>query len=107
MRDPTKRLIALIVCLALFVCLVPPVAAEEPEEMEAFTDVAQTDWFYTSVYYVYGRGLMIGTGSGRFSPSVTTNRAMLVTILYRMEREPAAAPGTFSDVPPGSGTPTP
>lgn len=102
MRDPLKRLIALVVCFALIICLVPPVAgAEETDESEVFTDVAQSDWFYTSVYYVYGRGLMIGTGNGRFSPSVTTNRAMLVTVLYRMERDPEASPGVFSDVPPG------
>ena len=103
MRDPLKRLIALVLCLALMICLVPPVAGadEAEEELETFTDVAQTDWFYASVYYVYGRGLMLGTGNGRFSPSVTTNRAMLVTILYRMEREPEALPGSFSDVPPG------
>ena len=33
MRDPLKRLIALVLCLALMICLVPPVAgADEAEE---------------------------------------------------------------------------
>ena len=65
-----------------------------------FTDVAEENWFYDAVQYVYGRGLMNGTSDTIFSPDGTMNRAMLVTILYRLEDEPAVtAANAFSDVP--------
>ena len=65
-----------------------------------FTDVTEENWFYDAVQYVYGRGLMNGTSDTIFSPDGTMNRAMLVTILYRLEGEPAVtAANVFSDVP--------
>ena len=66
-----------------------------------FTDVKSGDWFYDSVGYVYGEGLMNGTSPTAFSPNQTTTRAMIVTILYRYEGSPAAGAATFRDVPAG------
>ena len=67
-----------------------------------FTDVSSGSWYYDSVAYVYEQGLMGGTGEGRFSPDLTTSRAMIVTILYRLEGSPAVSGGaTFSDVAAG------
>lgn len=64
-----------------------------------FQDVTKSDSFYDDVRYVYEKGLMNGTSKGRFSPMSTLTRAMVVTILYRMEGEPTALyAGTFSDV---------
>ncbi len=64
-----------------------------------FSDVATTDWFYDEVMYVYENGLMEGTGDGKFSPDLTTNRGMIVTILYRLEGEPAVSgENPFSDL---------
>ena len=54
-----------------------------------FSDVNQTDWFYDSVQYVSNKRLMTGTADDQFSPNATTTRAMVVTILYRLEGEPA------------------
>ena len=69
-------------------------------EVLPFTDVTVENWFYGAVQYVYGRGLMNGTSDTIFSPDGTMNRAMLVTILYRLEGEPAVtAANAFSDVP--------
>lgn len=66
-----------------------------------FTDVSPEDWFYEAAGYVYTRGLMLGTTATAFSPNVTTNRGMIVTILHRLEGEPTApAQGSFTDVPP-------
>lgn len=59
----------------------PPVE----EWINPYTDVAQTDWFYQAVQYVTECGLMNGTGSKLFSPFAAMTRAMLVTILYRLE----------------------
>ena len=66
-----------------------------------FTDVKAGDWFYDSVGYVYGAGLMNGTSPTAFSPYQTTTRAMIVTILYRYEGSPAAGASAFRDVPAG------
>lgn len=64
-----------------------------------FTDVASGSWYYDSVAYVYEQGLMGGTGEGRFSPDLTTSRAMIVTILYRLEGSPVAnGSAGFTDV---------
>ena len=63
-----------------------------------FGDVKQTDWFYSAVKYVSDNGLMVGTGAN-FEPNTATSRAMLVTILYRLEGEPAInSENSFSDV---------
>ncbi len=41
-----------------------------------------------AVEYVSQNGMMNGTSSNRFSPNDSTNRAMIATILYRLEGEP-------------------
>ena len=67
-----------------------------------FNDVGETDWFCGAVKYVCKHGLMDGVGAGRFAPNATTTRAMLVTILYRLEGSPAVTgPNPFSDVEAG------
>lgn len=63
-----------------------------------FTDVKTGDWFYDAVSYVYTEGLMTGTGTYTFSPSAPTSRAMLVTILWRLQGEPYVSGSSFSDV---------
>ena len=64
--------------------------------------MASGSWYYDSVAYVYEQGLMGGTGEGRFSPDLTTSRAMIVTILYRLEGSPAVSGGaSFADVTAG------
>lgn len=64
-----------------------------------FTDVHETDWFYNDVLFVYEEGLFAGTSDTTFSPNAAMNRAMLVTVLYRLEGEPAVSGRSgFSDV---------
>ena len=68
-----------------------------------FTDVSSTDWFAGAVDYVVKNGLMNGIGNGLFAPQTQTDRAMVVTILYRMEKEPVVTGGEqFPDVAPGT-----
>ncbi len=68
-----------------------------------FNDVKKEDWFYNEVRSIYNRGLMNGTSANTFSPDMTTTRGMIVTILYRMEGEPAVTDqNPFSDVKAGS-----
>lgn len=67
-----------------------------------FTDVASSAWYAEAVRYVYANGMMNGTSATQFSPNATTNRAMIVTILYRLEGSPAASASSFTDVVAGS-----
>ena len=64
-----------------------------------FSDVKKTDWFYDEVAFVYGEGIMNGTTTTTFSPNDTLTRGMVVTMLYRIEDEPAtSSSNTFTDV---------
>jgi hypothetical protein len=64
-----------------------------------FTDIAHDDWFYFSVRYAYNKGLFTGTSETEFSPFGTMSRAMLATVLYRMENQPNVEfADIFSDV---------
>lgn len=78
---------------------------EIPEEptpsVPQFTDVSEGAWYYDAVRYVCEKGMMNGVAEGTFAPNSTTDRAMLVTILYRLENEPAASGSSFTDVPSG------
>lgn len=75
---------------------------EAPVSSLPFGDVKSADWFYNDVKYVYEKGMMAGTAADVFAPNATTTRAMIVTILYRLEGSPAVT-GTnaFVDVPAG------
>ncbi len=67
-----------------------------------FTDV-EGHWAYDAIVYAYTNGLMNGMTPTTFEPDGTLNRAMLVTILYRLEGEPATtAVNPFTDVLPGA-----
>ena len=73
-----------------------------PPSVQSFTDVSASAWYYDAVSYVYENGMMEGTGGTLFQPAVTTTRGMIVTMLYRLEGEPAAGQSTFTDVAAGA-----
>lgn len=76
--------------------------AESGEDVTAFTDLSQSDWYYAAVRYAVDAKLFNGTSATLFSPGANMDRAMLATVLWRMEGEPAAAyTGAFSDVASG------
>jgi len=60
-----------------------------------FRDVKSTDWFYNSVDYVWKHYLMSGVSDTQFAPNLTTSRAMIWTILARMNN-------VRTDINPGS-----
>ena len=75
---------------------------EAPVSGLPFGDVKSADWFYNDVKYVYEKGMMAGTAADVFAPNATTTRAMIVTILYRLEGSPAVTgTSSFVDVPAG------
>lgn len=65
-----------------------------------FYDVRQGDWYYEPVGYVYERGLFSGMSAHQFSPGLTMNRAMLMSVLHRLAGAPEVTGGpVFTDVP--------
>ena len=68
-----------------------------------FEDVSRGDWFYDSVNEMVGLGYMTGISSTKFAPNNGLTRAMLVTILYRIDgKEAVSAKSAFTDVVKGS-----
>jgi uncharacterized repeat protein (TIGR02543 family) len=67
-----------------------------------FTDVKETDWFYDVVKNANILQLMNGTSEDIFSPNENVTRGMFITVLYRMENEPAITTNTsFIDLADG------
>ncbi len=76
---------------------------KEPSWVLPFLDVPEGDWYSDAVRYVWEQGLMQGISGTEFGPTLRANRAMVVTLLYRMEGvelEPEWC--SFVDVEPGS-----
>lgn len=76
---------------------------EDPEDpatdvSEIFTDVPANHWAQAAIQYVYDNGLMTGISDSEFAPEATTTRAMIVSMLARLENVTSAADAGFSDV---------
>ncbi|MGI6679866.1 MAG: S-layer homology domain-containing protein [Dehalobacterium sp.] len=64
-----------------------------------FTDVKTSDWFYEAVQFVVEKDLFKGIDANTFSPNSEMTRAMLVTVLYRLDGSPAVTgTSSFRDV---------
>ena len=78
-----------------------PVDPEDPagdgEWENPFADVAEGDWFYDYVRYAHENGLFAGVSGTEFDPDEGMTRAMIVTVLYRAEGEPATGNESRSD----------
>ena len=76
---------------------------EEPDDpatdvSEIFTDVPANHWAQAAIQYVYDNDLMTGVSDTAFAPEATTTRAMIVSMLARMENVTSAADAGFADV---------
>ena len=70
---------------------------------KSFDDVKPGDWFYDEVLDMAKGGYINGVSDRLFAPYEPLSRAMLVTILYRMDGEQAVSgSSTFTDVVKGS-----
>lgn len=64
-----------------------------------FVDVDTTTWIHESTDYCLNNGLMAGISETRFAPAMATNRAMVITMLYRIAGSPeVTAENPFKDV---------
>ena len=78
----------------------------EPEEpatdvSDLFIDVAPNAWYKDAVQYAYDNGLMTGVSATEFAPEATTTRAMIVSMLARLENVTSAESAGFADVSDG------
>ena len=65
---------------------------------DIFVDVAPNAWYKDAVQYAYDNGLMTGVSDTEFAPEATTTRAMIVSILARLEGVESAQAAGFADV---------
>ena len=65
---------------------------------DIFVDVAPNAWYKDAVQYAYVGGLMTGVSDTEFAPEATTTRAMIVSILARLEGVTTAEAAGFADV---------
>ena len=64
-----------------------------------FTDVKEGDWYYNAVLWAVSEGITNGTSSTSFGPAGVTNRAQVVTFLWRyLDYPDAVAENPFTDV---------
>lgn len=69
--------------------------------MSGYTDLNMEAWYHDGIHYCLDEGLMDGVGTGLFAPNATTSRAMIVTILWRLQGSPEVqAAEAFDDVAP-------
>lgn len=102
--------VLLSVCTVISLTMTACAAQEIPEDNTVtqttdtaqqnlpFSDISHDDWYAEAVQYCYEHGIFAGTTATTFSPADTMSRAMLATILWRMESSPAAnSSAGFSD----------
>ena len=65
---------------------------------DLFIDIAPDAWYKDAVQYAYDQGLMTGVSATEFDPEATTTRAMIVSILARLEGVTTAQAAGFADV---------
>jgi len=69
------------------------------ENAKDFGDVSENAWYADAVDFVSSHELFEGVDEGVFAPEDNMTRAMLVTVLFRLEDEPEGFTGVkFSDV---------
>ena len=83
-----KKIVSFVLSLLFIVTLAAPCFSGGTLP---FADVESADWYADAVRYVYENGLMVGVSDGEFAPGDEMSRAMLVTVLWRLEGSPATA----------------
>ncbi|MBQ6262575.1 MAG: S-layer homology domain-containing protein [Clostridia bacterium] len=92
-----KKLLSLLLAVIMTACAL---AASLPASAASFIDVKPGRWSEEYINYAVKAGYLKGVGGNRFDPSGTTTRAMVVTVLWRIEGEPDTAfRSDFKDVP--------
>lgn len=91
---------ALATCLAGTMLLGSVTTSAMAVDVNQLVDVEKSDWFYPHVEYVAGKDYMKGISSTQFAPMMEMNRAMFVTVLYRLDNpKGVSSQSNFVDVP--------
>lgn len=119
----TKKLFAFTMTITMVLSLIAvPVYAEEGSDSEGdimlistqvdddsscpinkFSDLDKSLWYHDGIHFCLDKKIMNGTGENEFTPDGTITRAMIVTMLYRLEGSPSVnGNNVFSDVVEGS-----
>lgn len=80
----------------------PAAPTDDTAAGQTFADVPKGHWAWETVAFVTGNGLFQGVNETQFAPDAAMTRAMLVTVLWRLEGRPAAAAAGFADVTAGA-----
>ena len=67
-----------------------------------FKDSDPKAWYHDGVHWALDEGIMNGLSETKFAPNASTTRAMIVTMLWRMEGSPEAEASGFTDLEAGS-----
>ena len=74
-------------------------ASQTENNINTFSDIKQDDWFYSDVIFVFDNKIMTGTSENEFSPYTIVNRAMMITILHRIDGDNSISEADiFNDV---------
>lgn len=91
---------ALATCLAGTMLLGSVTTSALAVDVNQLVDVEKNDWFYPYVEYVAGKDYMKGISDTQFAPMMQMNRAMFVTVLYRLDNPKGiSSQSNFVDVP--------
>ncbi len=103
MRNITRRLISLFICLVLLVSMSAPVFAKEPNSLlnsKGFKDVKPGHWAYEDIMWMLEKKIIDGKGKDKFEPNATVTRAefakMMVNTLQLKQYKPETP--SFVDV---------
>lgn len=79
----------------------PAVPSQRPDSelpRQRFDDVPQNVWFASGVQFAAEQGLFTGVSANEFAPYDPMTRAMLVTVLHRLDGADASGTNSFTDV---------
>lgn len=67
--------------------------------IEKFTDIDQTGWYHDGIHFCIDEGIMKGISENVFDPDGNITRAMIVTMLWRLDGSPVVtSKRSFKDV---------
>lgn len=93
-----KKLLSLLLSLALCVSLFPGALAEGKADV-AFSDVPAGSWYDQGVTTCADKGIMVGTGEGRFSPAAQLSDPECLTMALRLYDLQRGGSGTLEKAP--------
>lgn len=80
-----KKILSIITAAVMVMSLMTFMSHAEEKEAINFSDVGKSRWSYDYIAYAVEKGYMNGVGDGKFDPTGTTTRGMVVTVLWRLQ----------------------